>query len=149
VGSGGGWCLPLLRRDYIDSKPSNSVHSKVLCNYLFTNVAFHSNIRFPEILSSKRHRRRSRWPRDLTLARTLGSCVRIPLKAWMFVCVYSVFVLSCVEVAAMRRADHSSKESYRVCKKDYETEEEATAQQRAVEPLINEWMKRTSSVAIK
>jgi hypothetical protein len=25
-------------------------------------------------------------------ARTLGSCVRIPLKAWIFVCVYSVFV---------------------------------------------------------
>jgi hypothetical protein len=29
-------------------------------------------------------------------ARTLGSWVRIPLKAWMFVCVYSVFVSSCV-----------------------------------------------------
>jgi hypothetical protein len=27
---------------------------------------------------------------------TLGSWVRIPLEAWMFVCVYSVFVLSCV-----------------------------------------------------
>jgi hypothetical protein len=26
---------------------------------------------------------------------TLGSWVRIPLEAWMFVCVYSVFVLSC------------------------------------------------------
>jgi hypothetical protein len=34
------------------------------------------------------------------------------------VCVYSVFVLS------------SSKESYRLCKKDYETEEEARAQQK-------------------
>jgi hypothetical protein len=30
------------------------------------------------------------------LARTLGSWVRIPLKAWMFVCVCSVFVLFCV-----------------------------------------------------
>jgi hypothetical protein len=29
-------------------------------------------------------------------ARTLGSWVRIPLEAWMFFCVYSVFVLSCV-----------------------------------------------------
>jgi hypothetical protein len=40
-------------------------------------------------------------------------------------CVYSVSVLSCVQVAASRRADHSSKESYRLCKNDYETEEEA------------------------
>jgi hypothetical protein len=53
-------------------------------------------------------------------------------------CVYSVFVLSCVQVAALRRADHPSKESYRLCKEDYETEEEARVQQRAVEPLMNE-----------
>jgi hypothetical protein len=38
------------------------------------------------------------------------------------VCVYSVFVLSCVQVAALRRADHSSKESYRLWKNDYGTE---------------------------
>jgi hypothetical protein len=36
-----------------------------------------------------------------------------------------------------RQADHSSRESYRLYKKDYETEEEARAQQRAVEPLMN------------
>jgi hypothetical protein len=51
------------------------------------------------------------------------------------VCVYSVFVLSCVLVEeTLRRADYSSKESYRLCKKDYETEEEARAQERAGEP---------------
>jgi hypothetical protein len=33
---------------------------------------------------------------------------------------------------------HSSKEPYRLFKKDYETEEEARAQQMAVEPLMNE-----------
>jgi hypothetical protein len=41
---------------------------------------------------------RSQWARGLrhelsSLARTLGSWVRIPLEAWMSVCVYSVFVL--------------------------------------------------------
>jgi hypothetical protein len=40
----------------------------------------------------------------------------------------------------LRRADHSSKESYRLCKKDYETVEEVRAQQTAVEPLMNELM---------
>jgi hypothetical protein len=37
----------------------------------------------------------------------------------------------------LRRADHSSKESYRLCKRDYETAEETRAQQRAVEQLMN------------
>jgi hypothetical protein len=60
---------------------------------------------------------RSQWPRGLrhkppSPAQTLGSWVRIPLEAWMFVRVYSVFVLFCVYVAALRRADHPSKEPY-------------------------------------
>jgi hypothetical protein len=38
-------------------------------------------------------------------------------KAWMSLCVYSVFVLSCVQVAALRQADPRSKEYYRLCKK--------------------------------
>jgi hypothetical protein len=53
----------------------------------------------------------------LRIAETLGSWVRIPLQAWMSVCVFSVFMLSCVHVAALRRADPPSKESYRLCKK--------------------------------
>jgi hypothetical protein len=48
-------------------------------------------------------------------ARTLGLWVRIPLIEWMSVRVYSVFVLSCVQVAALRHADPPSKESYRLC----------------------------------
>jgi hypothetical protein len=51
------------------------------------------------------------------------------------VCVYSVFVLPCVQVAALWRAHSSSKESYRLCKYQ-ETEKDAKAQQRAVEPYI-------------
>jgi hypothetical protein len=47
--------------------------------------------------------------------RTLGSWDLIPRKAWMSVYIYSVFVLSYVQVAALRRADLSSKESYRLC----------------------------------
>jgi hypothetical protein len=41
---------------------------------------------------------------------TLGSWVRIPLEAWMFVFILCV----CCPVAALRRADHSSKESYQL-----------------------------------
>jgi hypothetical protein len=46
----------------------------------------------------------SQWQCDLrhelpSTAQTLGSWVRIPLEAWMSVCVYSVFVLSSAQVA--------------------------------------------------
>jgi hypothetical protein len=50
-----------------------------------------------------------------------------------------VFVLS--RVAALRRADPLSKESYRHCKRDYGTEEQTWAQQRALEPIMNELLK--------
>jgi hypothetical protein len=57
------------------------------------------------------------------------------------VCVYSVFVLSCVQVAALRQADHSSKESYRLCKKDYESEERDQGPTRGCR-AIDEWMNK-------
>jgi hypothetical protein len=48
----------------------------------------------------------------------------------MFVCAYSVFVLSCVQVAALRRADPPVQEPYRPCKKINKLEKRS----RAVEP---------------
>jgi hypothetical protein len=54
---------------------------------------------------------RPQWP----LGRRMGSWIRIPLKAWMSVCVYFVFMLFCVYVAALRRPDSPSKKSYRLC----------------------------------
>jgi hypothetical protein len=38
-------------------------------------------------------------------AQTLRSWVRMPLEAWVSVCVYSVFVLYSVQVAALQRVD--------------------------------------------
>jgi hypothetical protein len=51
----------------------------------------------------------------------------------MSVCVYSVCVVSCVQVAALRRADPSSKESYRLCKRDQKIEKAAKIQQRDID----------------
>jgi hypothetical protein len=50
------------------------------------------------------------------------------------VCVYSVFVLSSVYVEALRQADHSSKESYRL-KNDHETEKQMSWPKGAVKPV--------------
>jgi hypothetical protein len=54
----------------------------------------------------------------------------------MSVCIYSVFMLSRVQVAALRRVDPPFKESYRLCKKkkDQEIEKSAKVQQRALKP---------------
>jgi hypothetical protein len=71
-------------------------------------------------------------------ARSNGGIVALNPTQGMdvFVCVYSVFV----QVAVLWRADDSSKESYRLCKRDYETEKEVRTQKRNVEPL-KEWIK--------
>jgi hypothetical protein len=49
--------------------------------------------------------------------RSLERWVRIPLKAWMSVCIYSVCAVLCVDrdLADLQRADPPSKESYRLC----------------------------------
>jgi hypothetical protein len=53
-----------------------------------------------------------------------------------------VFVLSYVYVAALRRADHSSKESYRLCKKGYEIEKERRGSKKELKShwLMDGWM---------
>jgi hypothetical protein len=54
----------------------------------------------------------------------------------MSVCVYSVFVLPCAQVAAFRQADSPSKDE---CVNDQETGKADKAQQRAVEPYIDRY----------
>jgi hypothetical protein len=49
-----------------------------------------------------------------------------------------MFVLSCVQLSASRRADPPSKESYRLRKTYRETGEEARAQETDVKPLMKE-----------
>jgi hypothetical protein len=51
----------------------------------------------------------------------------------MSVCVYFVFVPSCVQVAALQRADPPYKESYRLCKRS-RNRKSSQGEKRAVEP---------------
>jgi hypothetical protein len=46
-------------------------------------------------------------------------------------------MLFCVQLAALRRADPPSKESYRLCKKDHDTEKAAKAQQNYIGPYVD------------
>jgi hypothetical protein len=57
----------------------------------------------------------------------------------MSVCVYSVFVLSCVHVAILRRADPRPRRPTD-CVKDQETEKPAKVQQRAIDRWMDGWM---------
>jgi hypothetical protein len=65
--------------------------------------------------------RRSQWPHRLrhvvsSIARKMGSWVRIPFEARMCVSAFFCVALSCVYVEALRRADPPSKESYQMTK---------------------------------
>jgi hypothetical protein len=104
-----------------EDNSSGSLYTSFCCSSIVTkNVGpqMESEILNRAYMSSYR---RSQWSWgqgvNCSSAQTLGSWFPIPLKAWMFVWVYSVFVLSHVQVAAFRRADPPSKESYRLYKR--------------------------------
>jgi hypothetical protein len=84
---------------------------------------------------------RSQWPRSLghelsSPPQPLGLWIRVPLGAWISVCLYSVFMLSYVKIAALRRLIPLPRNPID-CLKDQENEKVAKAQQRAVEPEID------------
>jgi hypothetical protein len=98
-------------------------------------------------LHSRVDRRRSQWPRSVrhelsSLARMLGSWVRIPLKACLY--AFILCLLSWVKVAALRRADPRSNKSYRLCKKkrlrNCRRVQGPTKDCRAIDEWLNEWM---------
>jgi hypothetical protein len=66
----------------------------------------------------------------------LGWWVPIPVNAWLSVCVYSVFVLFCVQIAALRWADPPSKGFYRLFM-GLRNWKEANVQQLTVNPWID------------
>jgi hypothetical protein len=81
---------------------------------------------------------RSQWPRGLrhvlsSLFRTLWSWVLIPLKAWMSVCTF-ILCLCCLCVGSGHATVWSLVQGV---KKDYKAEEEARAQQKAVDPTCS------------
>jgi hypothetical protein len=89
----------------------NTIFIKIFVFFLYLNIAKHMQITV------------ATWCKAWTVfARSNAGIVGSNPTQGMdvCVCVYSAFVLSCVLVAALRRTDHSSKESYRLCKKDYE-----------------------------
>jgi hypothetical protein len=55
-----------------------------------------------------------------------------------YLCAFILCLCCSVNVEALRWADLPSKGSYHLCEKDYESEEDARAQQGAVEPLMKE-----------
>jgi hypothetical protein len=113
-----------IRRWRLSSGVKNSLCSRTLYTAERVSLArqdvWRIHVLWFSLSSSIRFSSRSQWPRGLrhelcSLARSLGSWVRIPLKAWMSVCFYSVFVLFRVQIQALRWSDPPSKESYQMC----------------------------------
>jgi hypothetical protein len=66
----------------------------------------------------------------------------------MFICVYSVFVLSCLQVVSLRGADPQSTQ-YTDCVKDRAPGKVAKVQQRTVEPWIESNDSRSNSLTTR
>jgi hypothetical protein len=58
---------------------------------------------------------RSQWPFARSKDVIVGSNPTQGID--VYVCLFCVYVLSCMQIAALRRANPSTKESYRLCKK--------------------------------
>jgi hypothetical protein len=118
------WHLPRCQVDYAAVKQFDTLYDSLnMCSAsteiagassVLTSTHFDHRVSFASMNSFKllKMASRSQWPRGLkrevsSLARKLGSLVRIPLKAWMSACAFILyFVLSCVQATALRRADH-------------------------------------------
>jgi hypothetical protein len=90
-------CSELSKNDVCESKNLETLN--VSNNYEQQKLFFQLQCRFFTHASTTYSW--SQWPHGLrhemsSLARILGLWVRIPLKAWMFFCVYSMFVFPCV-----------------------------------------------------
>jgi hypothetical protein len=99
-----------------NGRDSSTFAVRLHCNNLGNSVARRTAWNF---ITTDNITCRSQWPlgprHELSSpAQTLESWVQILLEAWMSMCVYYVFVLFCVYVAALRRADPPSEESYRL-----------------------------------
>jgi hypothetical protein len=134
--SGIGWLLSL--KNYIGGIKTRVSSTSLSAKFCMLNAEYYGNRLTSKLTMTSyfltRYRKnkgsvvmcgyeiscRSQCPRGLSdepssSARTVGSCVRIPLEARMSACVYFVPALFCVWVAALRRADPPSKEFYRLC----------------------------------
>jgi hypothetical protein len=88
---------------------------------------------------------RARWPRGLRYelsspARTLGSWVRIPLEAWMSVCIYSVFVF-CYVCSGLKTGWSHVRRAIRTVYRITKLKKATRAQQKGSR-AIDEWIQK-------
>jgi hypothetical protein len=113
------WQMSILERIILQGKPREASSARFTRVYM----AFTRCSEATALTSSFIPRTLQIWPLSIAyivsgrskLASTLGSWVRITLKTWTFMCIYSMFVSFYVYAEALQRADPPSKEIYRLC----------------------------------